>query len=174
MKKVEKILAALALIGLVMKFLLIPGHGLLLVFPLCFLSIIYFFLGFALFNDIPLRKMFKKESYQAISSAKLIGTIGLGFSFSELTFGMLFKIQNYPGSTTQLIGGLFFTIIILIIALVQYGKNKAAFYKSIFFRISIIGSLGLITLLTPKDWLMKVTHRDDPEYIEQMTTDNDC
>ena len=168
MKKAEKIFGVLAVIGLVMKFTLIPGHGLILVVSLCFLSMLYFFLGFALFNDIPLKRIFKRESYQAISPARLIGTIGLGFSFSEITFGMLFKIQHYPGSATQLVGGLFFTIIILIVALIRFGKNKSDFYKNIFTRILIVGGFGLITLLTPTDWLMRVTHRDNPEYLEQM------
>lgn len=153
-----------------MKFLLIPGHSLLILFPLCFLSLLYFFLGFAIFNDIPLKNIFKRESYQAISPAKLIGTIGLGFSFSEITFGILFKMMNYQGSTTQLVGGLFFVIIILIVALLQYRKNKSNFYKNIFLRILIIGGLGLITLLTSQDWLMQFTHRQHSKYSEQMNS----
>lgn len=168
MKKAEKIIGVIALLALVMKFLLIPGSGLLTVVSLMTLSCIYCFLAFALFNDIRLRQIFKKDSYQGITPKKMIGVIGLGFALSEIVIGILFKFQSWIGSTTYLTVGLIFTLIILIVALIAYSKNKSSsFYKGIFARIIIVGGVGLITLLTPNDYLMKVLHRDNPELLEQ-------
>ena len=96
----------------------------------------YCFPGFALFNSIPLKKIFRKESYQSLSPAKIIGTVVLGLSLSEIVIGILFKVQDYEGSAIQLISGLFFLTIILIISVIRYRKNKSGFYKNIFKRIN--------------------------------------
>jgi hypothetical protein len=172
MRKTEIIIGVIALLALVLKFLLIPGSGLLTVVSLLTLSCIYCFLAFALFNDIRLRQIFKKDSYQGITPKKMIGVIGLGFALSEIVIGILFKFQSWNGSTTYLIIGLIFTLIILIVALGAYSKNKASnFYKGIFARIFIVGGVGLLTLLTPSDLLRQVLHRDNPEILEQINSE---
>ena len=102
----------------------------------------------------------------------MIGVIGLGFALSEIVIGILFKFQSWNGSTTYLIIGLIFTLIILLVALSAYSKNKASnFYKGIFARIFIVGGVGLLTLLTPSDLLRQVLHRDNPEILEQINSE---
>ena len=77
MKKAEIIIVTLSIIALAMNLLLVPGGGVLTVLALSTFSIIYFYLGFALFNDIRLRKIFKKDSYKEISSSRILGAVGL-------------------------------------------------------------------------------------------------
>jgi hypothetical protein len=171
MKKAEIILGIIAFIALILKFLSITGNGLLTVLSLMSLSLIYTLFSFALFNNIRFRHIFKKESYSGISPKKLIGTIGLGFAFSAITNGVLFKFQAWPGFEIQLQTGLILTLIILIIANVAKSKSQESnFYKGIFTRIIIIGGVGLLTLLTPNDELMQFLHRNNPELLNKINS----
>jgi ABC-type transport system involved in cytochrome c biogenesis permease subunit len=63
--------------------------------------------------------------------------------------------------------GLFFTLIILIVALIAYSKYKSNFYKGIFTRIIIIGVLGLMALVIPNDYLSRVLHPNEQIDSEQ-------
>jgi len=172
MKKIEKILALLTPLGLVMKFLFIPGYSLLLIFPLMFLELIYFIFGFVLFNNISLTGIFKKASYVDITPLKMLGSIVLGWSLSLVISGIIFKIQSYNGGALQLISGLTTTLIILIVALIKRPKTKSQFYNAVFSRIIIIGGLGLILLFTPSILFHKINYHDDPEYLEQLNSQN--
>ncbi|HKR04707.1 MAG TPA: hypothetical protein VJY62_08715, partial [Bacteroidia bacterium] len=98
MKKAEKILGSIAFMGLILKLSLIPGGGILISLSLLTLAFLYYF-SFAFLNDIPLKNIFKKESYNGISPLKMIGTAGIGIALAQCTLGLLFKIQNYEGYT---------------------------------------------------------------------------
>lgn len=165
MKKTERILAILTLIAIIFKLLRWPGGGILLIISLSFLSLLYY-LSFALFNDIRFRDVFNKSSYAGISAKRIIGAEVLGLSFSLILIGILFKAQLWPGGGIQLGTGLFFTGIILIVALIYNSRNKANFYKGIFRRIAIIGGFGLLIFMTSTDTIIDTYYPDQPEYRE--------
>jgi len=166
MKTLEKVLGLLLMVGFILKLALISGSSILIVLPLLILSGIYFYLGFAFFNDIPLKVLFKKESYANISLFRILGTIGFGFSLSLITIGILFKIQLWKGANLDLLIGLVLISIITIVSLIKFLKNKDKFYNRIFARIIIIGGFGLLFLLTPEIKILKLQYRNHPRYIE--------
>jgi len=166
MRKFEKIVGLIAVVGLVLKIALIPGGGFLLSITLGILSMFYFAFSFALFNGIRLRDIFKSDSYQNTNAKRTIGAVVLGISLSELLIGSLFKIQFLPGSAVMLNVGLLGTLIVLIISVISYFRNKADFYKRVFKRIAVFGVFGLVVYLVPTPTLVDIFNRNNPEYAE--------
>jgi alcohol dehydrogenase class IV len=164
MKKGEIILATLSIIALGLNLLLIPGGGLLTVLTLSTLSMIYFNFGFALFNDIRLRKILKKDSYTDISSLRILGAVGAGLALSMTTIGLMFKFQSWPGADFNLIAGLLGLVTVTIIGVIKYMQNKSDYYTRILKRVTIFGGLGLLVFLTPKTTWIEFKYRNYPDY----------
>jgi hypothetical protein len=165
MKKTEIILSLIIIIGIIMRILIVPGRGLVLVIGFSSLAIMYQFLGFAFFNDIPLTNIFKKASYQGISVLRIIGTVALGLSLSVGLLGILFKFQFYPGAGFMLLEGSIFISLCFIVALIRYNRNKSKSYKIIFTRIAIVGGFALVLSLIPKMLFFETLQRNHPEYV---------
>ena len=166
MNRLEKILGLIVLIALILKLTLILGGGILIVLSLSILAIIYYPFGFALFNQIGFKQIFKKDSYKALSALRIIGAIGVGTALSIICVGLLFKLQHWPGSKINLLAGLITSLIILIIALIKYFKTKGDFYSRIIKRLIIIGGFGLIMLLISDLTIIKIQFRNHPDYIK--------
>lgn len=165
MRKLEKVLGLSIIISLFLKFQLIPYSGILLTLSLMTLALIYYPLGFAFFNEVRLRSVFKKESYKGITALRIIGAIGIGIGLSILCIGILFKLQHWGYSDINLMFGLIVTFIALIIVLIRLLKVKDNFYTKILKRIMIMGGLGLILLFTPELSIIKIQFRNHPDYI---------
>ena len=165
MKKFEIVVGVIAILSFFLKILHLPGSSILTVLSFSILAIFYY-LGFAFFNNIRLREIFKSSSYQNTNAKRIIGAVGLGFALSTIIMGALFKIQLWPGGTFQLNIGLIVTALLFIIAVFFYLRNKTEYYIRIFKRIAIIGGLGFILTLTPSSTLVDIYFRDNPEYAE--------
>ena len=166
MIKLEKILGLVAVVSLILKLLLIPFSGTVLTISLLTLALIYYPLGFAFFNGIRLREILKKESYKGKSALRILGAIGVGMALSMLCVGILFKLQSWAYSNTNLSAGLFFTVIALIVVMIGLIKKKDDFHKTIFKRIIIFGGLGLFLLFIPELSIVKFQFRNHPDYIK--------
>jgi hypothetical protein len=166
MRNIEKILGLAFLAGLIMKFTFIPGAGMVITISILLIETIYYFLGFALFNEIPLRAIFKKDSYKGKSSRRIIGAIGAGIGISMICNGILFKLQDWPFALSSLGWGLVLTSIILVIAIVKFFKARSNYYILIFKRIAVIGIIGLILYFTPALTIVKFQFRNHPDYIK--------
>jgi hypothetical protein len=166
MKKLERLLGIIFLVAIFLKFNLIVGGNILSYASLLLLTLIYYPLGFAFFNEIPLKSVFKKSSYKGITAWKIIGTIVLGMGFSAICIGTLFKLLNWPQANLNIIAGLVTIFIVLVISLIRFAKSKNDFYKGIFNRIAIIGGFGLIMAITPELTLVKIQFRSHPSYIK--------
>ncbi|MFA0964051.1 hypothetical protein AB9P05_19745 [Roseivirga sp. BDSF3-8] len=105
MKTTEQLLAALFSIGLLLKALHLQGANMVTALSLTALSCLYFYLGFALFNGIRLRRLFKRDSY-TMSTWRIIGSVGAGMALSMVVTGILFKVMHWEGSNVMLTSGL--------------------------------------------------------------------
>jgi len=166
MKTLEKVIGLVIIISLIMKLTLIPGGSILAVISLTTLACIYYPLGFAFFNKIRLRKIFKRDSYKGLTKFRIIGAIGIGMGLAAICIGILFKFQHWPGADTYLSSGLVTTLIILIVAMIRFIKSKDNFYKRIFKRIAIIGGFGLILTIVSDSTITKIQFRNHPDYIK--------
>lgn len=167
MKKSEKIFVVVALFALLLKLFRIPGNSVFLILSLSLLSIVYYF-GFLLFNNIRLRDIFKKSSYANTSQKKIVGSVALGFALAAIVSGILFKLQIWPGGDNMLLSGLTFLALILTIAIISNQFKKSDFFRRIYYRGFIIGSLGILILFTPTTTLIDIYFRHDKEYGEKM------
>ena len=166
MKNLEKVLGLLIIIGLVMKLFLIPFGGVLTILSLSTLACVYYPFGFAQFNGIRFRDIFKEISYKGFSKWQIIGGVSLGIGLAVMCMGILFRVQEWPGSGVILSAGLLITCIVLIVALIKYSKTKSEYYTPIFLRIAIIGGLGLTLFILPKFAFTKFQFRNHPAYIK--------
>ncbi len=95
----ERLVAAWLLLALLFKIQHWPGGGILLVVTLTTLALKYFAGLWALLN-----------SGQAEESRPSPASFALGFCYSVLIIGILFKTQQWPGGDLQVMVGLFSAI----------------------------------------------------------------
>ena len=167
MNKLEKIFGIVGIVAIILKFINIPGSGLILTLALLFFAIYYYF-GFAIFNNIRFRRIFKVSAYKYTNAKRIFGAIALGIAFSAIIVGILFKLQLWMGGTIQLVAGLILLALIFIIAFVSFTRSRDEFYIPLFKRMAVIGGLGLFLLLFPTNALIDIYYRDNPEYTEVM------
>ena len=165
MKNFERIVATIALLGIILKLCMVSSGSILIVISLSTLYIFYF-LSFIFLNGIRFRDIFKRESYKHTNAKRIIGAIGIGFALSTIIMGILFKLLFWTGADQQLIVGLPLAAFISIIAFIFYLRNKIEYYRRIFRRVAIIGGFGLLLYLTPTNTLVDLYYRNDPEYAE--------
>jgi hypothetical protein len=166
MRKAEIIIIALCIVSVILNFMLVPGGVLFTLITLLALSTLYFYLGFALFNGIRLRKIFKKESYAGINALRIVGCIGTGMALSLLVIGLLFKLLAWPGSFINLLAGLFFVTVVLIISIIKFIMTKSSFYKLIIIRCAIFFIIGFIFINLRPYAIMDYKYKDFPAYLK--------
>lgn len=147
MKKLEIFLITGAIIGLLLALFKVPYHPVIVSVFMLPLGVLYLYLGFALFNDIPFNKIFKSESYQRIGKWRIALAIGAGLGLSQLTTGFMFALNDYPMTRSLLNYGLVLTALILLLALIRNIKEKHKFYANIALRCAVFIIIGTIFLL---------------------------
>lgn len=149
MKKLEIILIIGAIIGLLLALFNTPFDSLIVSVFFTTLGCLYFYLGFALLNNIALQKIFKADSYKGIGPWKILIAIGTGLSLSILIIGFMFSILNYPMAKTFLVAGIVLVAIIIILALIKNAQEKDQFYRSIMLRSIAFLIIAVVFLLLP-------------------------
>ena len=94
MKKSEKIFGILFAIAIIFKLALYPGGRIISTVSMTLLACIYFYFGFAFFNNIKLKNVFNRKSYEGISVLRILGSIGTGMVLSTVCLGTLFKLSH--------------------------------------------------------------------------------
>ncbi|MEZ5019637.1 MAG: hypothetical protein R2756_05880 [Bacteroidales bacterium] len=125
----------------------VPYHSVIVSVFLLPLGVIYLYLGFALFNDIPFNKIFKSESYQGVGTWRIAIAIGTGLGLSQLTTGFMFALNDYPMTRSLLSYGLVITALMLLLALIRNSTEKHRFYMNTALRCAGFIILGIISLV---------------------------
>ena len=138
-----------ATIGLLMALFNTPFDSLIV--SVCFitLSCLYFCFGFALFNNIPFRKIFVPDSYKGLDFWRILIAIGTGLAFSVLTIGIMCSVLSYPMAKTFLAVGIVLAVIIIILALIKNAQRKDNFYRNVILRSFVFMIIAIIFLLLP-------------------------
>lgn len=166
MKITEKILLALALIGITFSFIPFPGGSVLTVLSLSVLSLLYFYFSFALLHNIKFRNIFKKSSYAGISTIRIVGSVASGMVISTLTIGLLFELMMWPGASAMMIIGVVPALIIIVISFIKYLSGKSDFYKSVLVRIVPLLILTAVCMSLPQHTILNVKYRCCPDYVK--------
>jgi branched-subunit amino acid transport protein len=93
MKKIELVLIGFVVLALIIRFFHLPYSEELTTYSLKFISVVYLYFGFALFNNIELKNIIKKDSYQTISKNRIFGGIVTGIALAITVNGISFKFQ---------------------------------------------------------------------------------
>jgi putative Mn2+ efflux pump MntP len=149
MKKLELVLIIGAVVGLVMMLFNVPLDSMIVSVFFITLGCLYFYLGFALLNDIRFRDIFKADSYKGLGIWRILIAIGSGIASSWLTIGLMFSILNYPMAGTFLIVGIVFAAIMITLALIRNMRDKNKFYRNVILRCFVFIIIGVIFLLLP-------------------------
>jgi putative Mn2+ efflux pump MntP len=150
MKKVEIILMAGAVIGLLMSLFAVPLYSLIVSVFFITLGLLYFYLGFAILNGIRLRNIFKAESYTGIGPWRISIAIGSGIALSNLTIGFMCSILTYPMAENFLTYGIAIAVIMIILSLIKGARDKNAFYRNIILRCLVFIVIAVAFLLIPE------------------------
>ncbi len=168
MKKLEKILWGVFVIGILFKIMKWPGAGILTITSLGLVSCFYLYLGIGIFNNLTLKAMFSKDSYQYKHRFNLLFGAIFGIVLAALVIGFLFKFMLWPGANVLLILGLFS----LLFSLLMYGlllkKKKVNLAKSSFYRIVLIGILSLSLSIIQSDSIIDFYYPNNPEYANAL------
>jgi putative Mn2+ efflux pump MntP len=150
MKKLEFILIAGAVVGLLMSLFDVPLNSLIVSLSFMTLALIYFYLGFALFNNVRFRNIFKGGSFKGLGPWRIAIAIGTGIALSDLTVGFMFTILDYPMAKSLLSFGMVLTAIMLLLAAIRNAKEKDRFYRNIILRCAVFIIIGTVFLLLPE------------------------
>lgn len=145
------ILIAGAVVGLLMTLFDIPLNTLIVSLFFLVLALLYIYLGFALFNNVGFRNIFKAESFKGLGPWRIAIAIGTGVALSTLTVGFMFSILGYPMADTILIYGIVLAVIMIILALIINGRDNNTFYRNIILRCVIFLIIAVVFLLLPAD-----------------------
>ena len=155
MKKIEQIFIAGSVVGLLMSLFDIPLYSLIVSLFFMTLALTYFYLGFALFNNIRFRNILKAESYKGLGPWRISVAIGTGIALSDLTVGFMFTTLDYPMARSLLTFGLVLTAIMLLLASVRNAKEKDRFYRNIILRCAVFIVIGSVFMLLPENLFLR-------------------
>ena len=168
MKRTEKVLLLIVFIGLILKYLHVPGSSAILILSPSSLSLFYMYFSFAFFNGIELKKVFKKQSYQGIGKMRIIGAIGTGVGLSVGAIGILFKLSTWPGSYVQLLTSLLALALVVIVSFYKLNKSQSAVYLKILKRAVPVLAICICLVYIPSEIWLNMRYSNHPDYVKAL------
>jgi hypothetical protein len=165
MKKAELIFTILLVFAFFMSLMMVPGGAIFSISILTWLSFIYFYGGYALFNNVPLLKMTKSETHKDISSIQTISSIVTGGALGIVLMGILFKMEQWPGAAIMLLFGLTALFVAGVVSTIQYVTTKGPFYFQLLKRIVPYFIAGIILYFFSHQIFVEFKYRDYPAYV---------
>jgi hypothetical protein len=135
------------LTGLAGYLLDIPHTRLVVLLGSVLLMNLYFYLGFILYLNIPLKDIFRKSAYAGISPLRVIGSVALGWTLSLILTALFFLIRDYPGGKVILSAGSVLLLILSLTVFIKYRRARATFYRQMLYRCELYMAVALALLL---------------------------
>lgn len=134
MKRAEQVLWSLFAIAIVMRIAFGAAF-----FWSCTLALtlacFYFYFSIWLFNNIPLSRVFKKESYLGISGLRVVGCVLISFVYSNAVMAALYKLASWPGSFIMNILAILGLLISGTVIIIRLSKGtEREFYRGLLIR----------------------------------------
>ncbi|MBS2099514.1 GldL-related protein [Carboxylicivirga linearis] len=169
MKKLEKTAGILFLLGIIQIFFHLPLGNLFLNISTIIIVVLYLLLGFAYFNDINFKSIFKFEYldyHSPISKRRLKFSAYSGLGLTTIAIGIFFKIKHYPGASVILILGFIMVLALFIALYLKKKENKDLFFKTIANRFAILSIIGIVFMTTNLELTsLKYNFPNNPELI---------
>ena len=164
MKLTEKILIGISILAIILNMKNVVGGSILTIISLGSLSIVYFYFGFALLNQIRLREIFLKNNYANISILRIFGAIFTGIALGTGLIGGIFKLMHWPGASLMLLFSLSCLFLVIIISVFKIIRKKNHFYKLILIRsIVMLLFVGSLFMISSRD-IVNYKYSEYPDY----------
>lgn len=138
--KTEKVLASIALLGILFRLMHWPGGAFLLIIAIGILSMVYFPFGFYFLSG------------RTIQQQSVPLSLGVGMGLSTTIVGILFKLMHWPGALVMLIVGNVTVVVLWFVVRALDKKNQdeslVGYYKNMMVRMTVIGGWGLALMVT--------------------------
>jgi len=167
MKKAEKILVALAVVGLIGRFLNWPYMVLLLLLGGQLLMWLYLVGGYWWFTKW-LMQTEPRATVPNQSRWRKWGAVAAGMALAAGLSGILYRVQSWPGASTLLVDGLLLLAVLLVITGYKYHRTKDRFYSNILLRASVLLVLCLLAMSLPTIMWYNLRFPDKPEYAKAL------
>jgi hypothetical protein len=135
--KTEKVFVCITILGLILKYLHIPGGGPILVLSLLSLALIYFPFGFYFLSD------------KSIKTNTGISVV-FGWLLSVVFIGILFRVMHWPGAAPMAIVGTITAIPLAIFSYIKHQKSNQEdlnYFKNLLIRTSILLIISTLLVL---------------------------
>ncbi|MFZ6052947.1 hypothetical protein [Halocola ammonii] len=175
MKKLEKTLIVLIVMSFIMRVLVLPFGTTLFVFSSGSLALVYAYFGFALFNGVGFKEIFKKGSFKGVGAWLILLAIFAGLVLSVTVVGIEFRLMQWPNSKVLLGGGLIGLLLVFVFALIARAKGNTPLFKRISQRAVPFLAVALICFFLSNDTIRHFRfhrgengfERVDPEKIDR-------
>ncbi len=151
MNKFEKTYYGIYILGLLLEIFNRSGGKYLVFISLVLLIVYYSIFTFYIINNIPINKMFKKNSYKIFNIFRVAFSIFCQITFHLYLLGLYLIIYEKPFRYVIFINGAFFLFICLIISVINYFKTYIDFYKFLLMRIITFIMFFFLYLITLVD-----------------------
>ena len=112
-----------------------------------------------------IQRIGKKNTLSSLTAFPIAVSIISGVGLSIALVGIRFKFQALPGATIQLYLGLFFMLVVSLIALLNFKKDPRKLYSTILKRTVFFSLLCVTLICIPiKTWLT-FQYPENPEYV---------
>jgi hypothetical protein len=164
MRKTEKILIVMVVLGQIMRLMDIQGGVMISILAAFLLSILYVFFGFLLFTGQKINNLFQKR--KSLQLKGIVISITTGLALMLCISGILLKVHIIQDAHIPIVIALIMMSIVLFL-LWKTMKNTVLFSK-VKTRIIGFGIAGLLLIATPYDWLVDAFYFRDPEYRKEI------
>lgn len=145
MKKLEKFLIAFSVVGFIFNIFTEGEGNISLLIGMSLLAFLYLIFGFALFNNIGFRDLFKRNSYTEINMRRIILSAVFGIAMFGIIIGILFRLLAFEGSFEILSVSLIIAIALYAVLLARFYYKRitiASYYRSVTYRLIPYGIIG--------------------------------
>lgn len=161
MKRAEKILVALALIGIIGQTANASFFSGITVLSLSLLSVFYLAGTYFLL----------KPDNGKLEKGQTIWSVLLGFGISNLVIGSLFAIMQWPGGPAAIQGGLLFLAVPFVVVLISYKPNNS-FTKGMLQRVIPFFVVAVLLNIGGGHQLATIRYRKHPKLVQAMKEHN--
>jgi hypothetical protein len=167
-KNLERTFIVIALIGLLFRFLHLPGGSMFFILGATLLCLFYYPFGLAYLQGISIQSIFKKAAYQ--NTTVFISLLALfgGLSLTMLLIGIQFKLQFWPGAHVMLTAGIVTASIILFIAAIKLQGANHLKLKRLYTRGGILLAVAIALRLTPTPAIVDIIYSSTPCYRDAL------
>ena len=148
MKKTEIVIVVISVIAIVLRLFSIEGGALLSTLSFGILSLFYLFFGFLLFNNIPIKSVFKKNVYSNLSWKRLLWSVSVGVSLSVAVIGILFALNRWAGASVMLRSGIILLLGVCATSLIRYIPKPSKYHAGILIRSGVLIIASIILFVT--------------------------